>query len=136
MKKISVTLGALLFSLSVMPVSASLADGTLPLPSVCNEHPTSNDPVFCGTAADHSDGCFATKIVIPGCKVVEGAASIFCTWPNIYGRGLNTNQTAEQICRNEVNWCNKNYDATYCNTVHANCTSEIDNFRTACHVPS
>lgn len=122
--------------ITVVPVT-SVASDPAPLPPIntCSLHPAKDDAAYCGTKTNKQypfgDGCFAQKLVMPGCDDVtpprERAA--LCKWTTIYP-GLKKFPIT-LLCAHQKDWCNNNHYSN-CKQVETNCEAEINTFRSQC----
>ena len=123
----------LLTVVSITPVASEPAP--LPPMNTCSLHPAIDDATYCGTKTNKQypfgDGCFAQKLVTPGCDDVTplGERAALCKWTTIYP-GLKKFPVT-LLCAHQKDWCNKNHYSN-CKQVETNCEAEIKTFRSQC----
>ena len=121
----------------IVSVVSAAVSGPAPLPpmNACSLKPSIDDSHYCGTKGNKQypfgDGCFAQKIVTPGCIMVTPSAQrdALCKWTTIYP-GLKQFPIT-LLCAHQKDWCEKNH-FTNCQQVEADCEAEIKTFRTDC----
>ena len=125
----------LLAFVSITPVASDPAP--LPPMNTCSLHPAKDDAAYCGTKTNKQypfgDGCFAQKLVTPGCDDVTppGERAVLCKWTTIYP-SIEA-MSPRDLCLNQKSWCDNHVPKfSNCVQIEKDCEAEINTFKAKC----